>query len=304
MNEYTEREIITTRIVRATRGQVFRAWTDPDQVAQWWGPDGFTNTIEEMDLRPGGAWRLVMHGPDGVDYKNKSIYIEIAEPERIIYSHISDPKFRMTANFDEQNGGTTKVTMRMRFDTAADCNRVVKERGLDQGAEQTLERLSNFMEKDTPEDVAAKRELVITRVLNAPRELVFSAWTDPKHLAAWWGPKEFTNPVCELDLRPGGAIRIDMRSPDGVVYPMTGVFHEIIPYSRLVFTSRAFEKGKGGAALEVLNTVTFTEQNRKTTLRLHAIAMKVLPEAEAAVAGMEEGWKQSLDRLAENMVKV
>jgi len=67
-----------------------------------------------------------------------------------------------------------------------------------------------------------EQQLVLTRVFDAPRELVFKVWTDPKHVARWWGPHRFTNPVCELDLRPGGAILIHMRGPDGVVYPMTG----------------------------------------------------------------------------------
>ena len=78
----TDREIVTTGVVDAPRARVFEAWTDPTHVAQWWGPDGFTNTIQEMDVRPGGVWRLVMHGPDGVDYKNKSIFDEIVKPER------------------------------------------------------------------------------------------------------------------------------------------------------------------------------------------------------------------------------
>src|SRR6266576_3421118 len=74
---------------------------------------------------------------------------------------------------------------------------------------------------------SAQWNLVLTRVFDAPRELVFKAWTDTKHMAQWWGPNGFTNPVCELDARAGGAIRIDMRAPDGAVYPMKGVFEEI-----------------------------------------------------------------------------
>jgi uncharacterized protein YndB with AHSA1/START domain len=146
-----------------------------------------------------------------------------------------------------------------------------------------------------------ERELVITRVFDAPRQLVFKAWTDPKHLAQWWGPKGFTNPVCELDVRPGGAILIHMRGPDGVVYPMKGVFHEIVAPERLVFTTSAFEDAEGNPLLEDLNTVTFEEQGGKTKLTLRAIVVKSAPEVEAALAGMEEGWSQSLDRLAASL---
>ncbi len=83
------------------------------------------------------------------------------------------------------------------------------------------------------------------------RDLVFKAWTETKHMAQWWGPKGFTNPVCEMDVRAGGAIRIHMRAPDGVVYPMTGVFQEIVVPERLVFVSSALDD-KGNSMFDVL----------------------------------------------------
>jgi uncharacterized protein YndB with AHSA1/START domain len=141
------------------------------------------------------------------------------------------------------------------------------------------------------------RELTLTRVFAAPRELVFRAWTDPGHVARWWGPMGFTNPVCDWDARPGGAIRVHMRGPDGVVYPMAGVFHEVVPPERLVFTSTAMEDAEGNPQLEVLNTVTFAEQDGKTTLTVHAVVVKAGPAAAGALGGMEEGWNQSLDKL-------
>src|SRR3972149_4696907 len=100
----SEQELILTRIFDAPRELVFEAWTDPKHVAQWWGPNGFTNTIHEMNVRPGGVWRFVMHGPDGVDYPNKIVYDEIVKPERLVYSHVSGPKFQTTVTFDEQGG--------------------------------------------------------------------------------------------------------------------------------------------------------------------------------------------------------
>src|SRR3989442_14953659 len=110
----------------------------------------------------------------------------------------------------------------------------------------------------------ADRELVFTRVLSAPRSRVFTAWTDPKHVAPWWGPHGFTNPVCELDVRPGGAIRIHMRGPDGTVYPMTGVYQEIVEPERLVFTTAAVGN-EGNPLFEGLNTATSAEQGGKQT---------------------------------------
>jgi uncharacterized protein YndB with AHSA1/START domain len=148
---------------------------------------------------------------------------------------------------------------------------------------------------------SSQQELTITRLFNAPRELVFKVWIDPKHLAQWWGPKGFTNPVCELDVRPGGAILIHMTGPDGVVYPTRGVFHEIVAPERLVFTTSAFEDADGTPQLEVYNTVTFAEDNGKTKLTLHAVVVTSTPAIAGALAGMEEGWSQSLEKLAANL---
>lgn len=146
------------------------------------------------------------------------------------------------------------------------------------------------------------RELVITRMIDAPRSLVFGAWTDAKHMARWWGPHGFTNPVCELDVRPGGAIRIVMRAPDGSEYPMTGVFHEIVEPERLVIAT-VVDDGDGNRILEVHITVTFAETGGKTTLTLQARVVKATAAAAAMLAGMEAGWTQSLERLDRYVAK-
>jgi len=143
----------------------------------------------------------------------------------------------------------------------------------------------------------AEQELTFTRVFDAPRSLVFKAWTEPERMKQWWGPHRFTNPVCELDVRPGGSIRVHMRGPDGTVYPMGGVFREIVEPERLVFTTTALHDASGEPQLETLNTVTFIERNGKTTLTLHTRVIKATPAAAFALAGMEEGWSQSLERL-------
>ena len=145
--------------------------------------------------------------------------------------------------------------------------------------------------------------LVITRTIKAPREVVFKAWIDQKLMAQWWGPDGFTNPVCELGVRPGGAIRIDMRGPDGTVYPMKGVFREIKQPERLIFTSSALVDEKGDSQLENLNTIMLVGLGKKTKLTVQVDVVKSTPAAEEALAGMEEGWKQSLDRLEELLTK-
>jgi uncharacterized protein YndB with AHSA1/START domain len=146
------------------------------------------------------------------------------------------------------------------------------------------------------------QELVLTRVVDAPRELVFKAWTDPQRVAQWWGPRCFTNPVCELDVRPGGAIRIHMRGPDGTVYPMTGVYQEVVEPERIVFTSAALD-AEGNPLFEVLTAVTFVEQDGKTKQTLHARVIKRTAEAAPYLKGMEAGWTQSLERLAESLAR-
>jgi uncharacterized protein YndB with AHSA1/START domain len=142
----------------------------------------------------------------------------------------------------------------------------------------------------------AERELTITRVFDAPRAMVFEAWTDAKHLAQWWGPKGFTNPVCEMDARIGGKLRMHMRAPDGTIYPMKGEIRELVAPERLVFTSIAVDAA-GRHLLEGLTTVTFADEGGKTRLTLHAKAVAVVEEAVAYLQGMEAGWTQSIDKL-------
>ena len=139
-------------------------------------------------------------------------------------------------------------------------------------------------------------EVAFTRVFDAPRRLVFKAWTDPRHVAQWWGPHGCTNPRCELDVRPGGAIRIDMREPDGRTYPMTGTYREIFEPERLVFTISVLDEA-GNFLFEVLNTVTFAENGDKTTLTLQACVVRSSAKALQYLQDMEAGWTQSLERL-------
>jgi uncharacterized protein YndB with AHSA1/START domain len=144
--------------------------------------------------------------------------------------------------------------------------------------------------------VRAEREVTITRVFDAPRALVFKAWTDPKHLAQWWGPQGYTNPVCEFDARVGGAIRIHMKSPDGTVYVMRGEVREIVAPERLVFTNFGIDAA-GNPTIEWPSTVLFTEEGGKTKLTLHTRGVAFAEFAVAYLQGMDIGWTESIDRL-------
>jgi uncharacterized protein YndB with AHSA1/START domain len=139
----SEREIVVERTYDAPRDLVYSMWTDPKHIVHWWGPAGFTNTVQEMDVRPGGAWRHVMHGPDGVDYKNDATYKEVVRPELLSYEHTA-PRFLATATFTEA-GGRTTVKLRMVFPTAELRNRVVKDHNAIEGGNQTLARLADHL---------------------------------------------------------------------------------------------------------------------------------------------------------------
>jgi len=139
-------------------------------------------------------------------------------------------------------------------------------------------------------------DLVMTRTFDAPRELVFKAWTDPKQVQQWWGPHGFTNPRCEVDARRGGAIRIDMCGPNGVVYPMKAVFEEVTEPERLVFVTSALDD-RGNSMFDVRNTVIFVERGGKTELTLKARVVRATAVAPQYLEGMQVGWSQSLERL-------
>ena len=147
-----------------------------------------------------------------------------------------------------------------------------------------------------------EREVVITRIYDAPRALVWKAWIDRASMQQWWGPKSFTNPVCELDVKLGGAWRIVMRAPDGTDYPCGGVYREIVERERLVFTNIATDPA-GKPILDGLTTVTFADEGGKTKLTLQTRATALVDYAAAYLEGMEAGWSQSLDSLADLVTK-
>jgi uncharacterized protein YndB with AHSA1/START domain len=144
-----DREIVFRRVFDAPRELVFEVWTRQEHVERWWAPRGFSNTFERFEVKPGGRWVFVMHGPDGRDYPAVMVFDEVVRPERLVYIHGGgadgdDARFQVTVTFAAQ-GGKTHLTMRMRFPTAAERDRVVKEYGAIEGANQTLGRLGQYL---------------------------------------------------------------------------------------------------------------------------------------------------------------
>jgi uncharacterized protein YndB with AHSA1/START domain len=144
-----DREIVIERSFDAPRELVFEMWTDPKHIVHWWGPNGFSTTIYEMNVTPGGTWRLVMHGPDGRDYHNKIVFIEVVKPERLVFRHTgeegTEPTRHQTTVTFAQRGGRTDVTLRMVFASNEVRDEVIKTYGAVEGGKQTLGRLGTYL---------------------------------------------------------------------------------------------------------------------------------------------------------------
>ncbi len=302
------RELIMTRTIDAPRELVYKVWTDPQHVAQWWGPNGFTNTIIEMDVRPGGTWLYTMHAPDGTDFPNKIVYSEVVKAERLVYVHSdgseNDPKqFDVTITF-EAEGNKTKLTMRSLFGSAETLKMLIENFGVAEGGNQTLNRLEAHLVS-----MDGESNLVLQKVFNAPQELVFRAWTEAEHLAHWWGPKGMPITVAKLDFSPGGVFHYSMQSPDGNAIWGKFVYREIIAPTKITFVSSFADANCGTIRnpwmdtwpLEVLNVMTLTEQDGKTTLTLkggpiHASETE-LAAFNTAKKGMEQGFSGTFEQL-------
>ena len=195
----SDREIVISREFNAPRELVWEAMTNPKHVVNWWGPRGFSTTIEKMDFRVGGVWKHMMHGPDGTNYPNEKVFKEIVKPEKIVFSHggrrENGPSVDAIATwtFDAIEKNKTRVSLRMVFPSAAERDRVVKEFGAIEGGKQTLERLGEHLAE------ALCKLFVISREFAAPRDLVWKAWTERDRLMQWFGPKGFAMTAAKLD---------------------------------------------------------------------------------------------------------
>ena len=312
----SDRELVVTRLFDASRDLVFSAWSQPDHLGKWFGPRGFTMTTKEFEFRPGGVWRFTFHGPDGTDYLNRVVFVNIDKPSRLFYKHSGEGKdegiaFQTTVDFAAV-GEKTRVTMRMAFDTAEELRRVAEEHGAIEGAYQTLDRLQEFVAPLLAEDAG---EFVISRVFKAPRELMFRVWTEREHLMQWFGPKGFTMFACTSDPRPGGKMHYGLRAPNGAEMWGLWVFTAVEPPSRFSFVT-SFSDANGGITrapfgddwpLEWSSDVEFTEQEGRTTIFMRGRAIKAT-EAEMrkfadSFGSMNQGWTGTFEQLGEYLAK-
>jgi uncharacterized protein YndB with AHSA1/START domain len=298
-------ELVLTRILGVPRSLVFRAWTDPEHLARWWGPRGFTNPVSELDVRPGGLIRIDMRGPDGIIYPMKGVFHEIVEPRRLVFTStaLEDAagksllEIHNTITFDDYNG-LTKLTLHARLvrkDIQLTPPAAAALSGMEQGWSESLYRLADELENSL-KSATADREMVITRVINAPRVLVFEAWTKPEHIGNWWGPRGFTTTTHSMDVRPGGEWRFIMHGPDGTDYKNRIVYLEVVEPERLVYNHFGEE---GNEEEKFQTTVTFLERGATTEVVMRALPTAAAREFVAEKHGVIEGAKQTLERLAE-----
>lgn len=313
----TDREILITRVLDAPRELVWEVWTKPEHVASWWGPKGFSTTIVEFDFRTGGRFRHTMHGPDGTEYPNLSVFREIVPFQRIVYSHGGGRKggvgasFEATWTFESAGENKTRVTGRSVFPTKEDRDFVVQEYGAVEGGKQHLGRMSQYVARIESGD----EEIVIVRDIPAPRARVFAAWTQVEHLGHWWGPKGFTVFSAKLDLRVGGTFHFGLRAPSGDEMWAKWVFRDVKPPERLEWVN-SFSDPQGATArhheheewpLEMLIAVTFVENEGGTTVTLRSRALNATA-AERKVFreghdGMRSGFGGTFEQLEQYLAR-
>lgn len=304
----TEREIVVSRVIDAPRERVWKAWADPAQVVKWWGPRGFSTNTDARDFRPGGTWKHVMIGPDGAKYPNSAVFLEVVEPERIVYRNggVAEGEtqgvgFVSTVTFKDLGNGKTELTMRLVFDTQQMRDFAATRFGAVEGGNQTLSRLAEH----------CAGEFVVSRLLDAPRERVWRAWTEAERLSAWFGPKGAKVVASALDLRPGGTYHYGLRMADGKEMWGKWTFREVAALERLVFVQH-FSDAQGGVTrhplsgtwpLRTLSTLLFQEMGDKTLLTLKWVPLDATAEERATFDGahaqMRGGWGGTLDQFAD-----
>lgn len=304
-------ELYITRIYDAPVKMVWDAWVDPKQVAQWWGPRGFTITTHSKDLKVGGHWSYTMHGPDGTDYENKTIYHEVVKHSRLVYDHGGNddrpPLFRVTVTFEEYRGGT-KMDMTMALPTAeaaAEAKKFIKKAG----GNGTWDRLAEYLAEREGRD-----PFVINRSFDAPIEKVFEMWANPQHWAQWLPPTGFKMEFLRAEIKPGGKSLSRMWG-EGIQFFNCFEHREVSRPHRLVYTQQFCDE-QGNVSRHpgmplwpatMLTTVQFTEEESGGT-RV-TVTWEIEGEATAAERkafrdekpGMTQGWTGSFDKLEESL---
>ncbi|MCK9342331.1 MAG: SRPBCC domain-containing protein [Massilibacteroides sp.] len=299
------------RIFAASRDRVWKAWTDPELIVQWWGPADFTAPVIKVELREGGRYLYAMRSPEGQEFWSTGEYREIVPMERLVFTDsfadaegnvVPASTYGMSADWPrellvtvtfEEHGGGTKVTLREAGIPAGETLDMAEA-----GWNESLDKLARVLGGAAKTHLTAepgKQELVITQIFDAPRDLVFKAYTDPELVPRWWGPRSYTTTVKEMDARPGGTWRYVQRDAGGEEYGFYGVYHDVTPPERLIYTFE-FEPMPGHVALE---TVTLEDLNGRTKVTDRVVYQTVEDRDGTLQSGMEEGMNETMDRFAD-----
>lgn len=267
-------ELTISRLYDAPRELVWDAWTDPEQVAKWWGPRGFTLTTHSKDLRVGGMWHYTMHGPDGTDYPNKTIYHEVVTHSRLVYDHGGyddrPPLFRVTVTFTDLKG-KTKMDMTMAFpspEAAIEASKFIKLAG----GHSTWDRLAEYLGKEQD----GKNIFVINRSFAAPISAVFDMWAQPESLSQWL---TIAGPAEKMEIKKPHNI-VCLQHPANPAWPAT-----------------------------MLTTVTLSEEaadQTRVTVTWEIPGAATAEETAAfnsAKGSMTQGWTASFDKLDDILAK-
>jgi uncharacterized protein YndB with AHSA1/START domain len=309
MSEFSApNEIRIVRLYDAPLQAVWDAWTDPAQAAQWWGPRGFTITTHSKDLRVGGHWRYTMHGPDGTDWPNSTVYLEVEPLAKLVYDHGGNddrpPLFRVTVRFEEVDG-KTRMDMTMGLpdaESAAQTRKFVKQAG----GESTWDRLAEYLGKRLGDE----DKFIINRSFDAPQDVVFEMWTNPEHLARWLPPTGMEMRFLRADIRPGGGSLYCMSNSAITMYGRAH-YEEIRRPELLVYTQQFCDEQENIARHPMApvwpetmrTTVVFAaegaERTRVTvTWEIAGPATKEELDVFLAHRGsMTQGWTGSFDKL-------
>lgn len=305
-------ELKITRIYDAPVKTVWKAFTEPDQVAKWWGPRGFTLTTHSKDLKNGGHWHYTMHGPDGTDWPNKTYYHEVEIYKRLVYDHGANdnqpPLFRVDVTFKDIKG-KTQMDMRMILaspEIAQETAKFIKKAG----GNSTWDRLAEYLETSE----SGKENFVINRSFDAPIDVVFDMWIKPEHFAKWLPPIGVNMTFIRADIRPGG-ISFWSMSDDSGSLKMFGRLHhvEITRPNRIIYLQQFTDENENIARHPMAptwpetmhTTVDLTEEEdgqTRVTVTWRPEGHVTAEELSAFVqekAGMTQGWSGSFDKLEE-----
>ncbi|HEU5163936.1 MAG TPA: SRPBCC family protein [Chitinophagaceae bacterium] len=285
MNETASRELSITRVLNAPQELVWEVWTKPEHITHWWGPVGFSTTTHEMSIKPGGVWRFIMHGPDGRDYPNKIVFIEVVKPELLIYKHsgegdMEDIKFHVTVNFEKQ-GNKTKLTMRSLFETPEELERVIKEHGAKEGMIQHVNRLEEYVANYQPARMI-NETIVIERNYNAPVEKVWKAITDTDEMKRWYFD------LAEFKAEPGFEFQFYGEGKQGEKFLHLCKVIEVIPKKKLTYSWR-YDGYEGNSFV----TFELFSDGNKTKVRLSHTGLESFPvtsNKDFAKENFMEGW--------------